>query len=88
MPLDEPGLWTMVEGMKFACQLTEERGAWRGEYTSPGIGPVRVTAPTRAEVLKKLEGEIRYWLELCACSGEAYRDIEIEVLEATSENQD
>lgn len=73
-----------VPRMKFICQLTEKGGAWTGEYVGPDIGPVRVSAPTRAETLRKLEGEIRYWLEICPCTGESYRGIEIEVVEATS----
>ena len=31
------------------------------------------------EALRKMEAEIRYWLEMCPCSGETYRDLEIEV---------
>ncbi len=38
-----------------------------------------VTAPTREEALRKLVGETRYRLELCPCSGEAYRQIEVEL---------
>jgi hypothetical protein len=41
---------------------------------------VRVTAPTRDEALRKMEGEIRYWLEICPCTGESYRDVVIEVV--------
>jgi hypothetical protein len=71
-----------VDEVKFVCQFTERDGGWTGEYTGGDIGPVRVTAPTRMEALRKLEGEIRYWLELCPCTGQAYRDIEIEVVQA------
>ncbi len=68
--------------MRFVCRLTEQSGTWTGEYSGPEIGPVRVTAPSRAEALRKLEGEIRYWLEMCPCTGETYRDITIELEEA------
>lgn len=68
--------------MKFICELRQNGGVWTGEYKGSGIGPIRVTAPTRADAVRKLEGEIRYQFELCACTGEAYRDIEIEVVPA------
>ena len=42
----------------------------------------RVTAATRDETLRKLEAEIRYWLEMCPCRGEAYREVEIEAMPA------
>ena len=65
--------------MKFACQLSESGGAWTAVHTGTDIGPIRVVAPARDEALRKLEGEIRYRLEICPCTGESYRDIEIEV---------
>ncbi len=68
--------------MRFICRLTEQGGTWTGEYAGPEIGPVRVTALSRAEALRKLEGEIRYWLEMCPCTGETYRDITVELEEA------
>jgi hypothetical protein len=74
----------MVTGMRFVCRLTEQDGTWVGQYAGPDLGPVRVTAPSRAEAMRKLEGEIRYWLEMCACTGESYRDITIELAEAPS----
>jgi hypothetical protein len=40
-----------------------------------------VTASTREEVLRKVEAEIRFWLELCPCTGETYREITIEAVE-------
>lgn len=67
--------------MKFACQLRFTDGLWVGEYTGQDVGPVRVTAPTREGTLHKLEGEIRYRLEICPCTGEAYRQIEIEAVD-------
>ena len=68
--------------MKFVCQLKQKNGTWIGEHSGPSIGPIRVVAPTRDEVLRKLEAEIRYWLEMCPCSGEALREIEIEAVPA------
>jgi hypothetical protein len=50
--------------MKFVCQLYEKNGTWTAEHTSPNVGPVSVTASTREEALRKLQAEIRYWLEI------------------------
>ena len=71
-----------IDPMKFICQLTSKNGTWTAEHSGPDIGPVRVTAPTREEVLQKLGAEIRYWLEMCPCTGEAYRNIEMELVES------
>jgi hypothetical protein len=68
--------------MRFICQLSQRDGHWSAEHAGPSIGPIRVTAPTREEALRKLQAEIRYWLEMCPCSGETYRDIQIELAEA------
>lgn len=65
--------------MKFDCQLRFQNGQWKGEHVSPNLGPIRVTAHTREEALRKLEAEIRHWLELCPCTGESYSHIQIEV---------
>ncbi|HTL55777.1 MAG TPA: hypothetical protein VL361_08860 [Candidatus Limnocylindrales bacterium] len=67
--------------MKFVCRLSETDGAWTAEHRSKDIGPIRVSAATRSEVVCKIEEEIRYWLEMCPCSGEAYRDINLEIVE-------
>ena len=68
------------ERMKFICQVQETGGTWTAEHAGPDIGPVRVTAPSRDEALRKLEAEIRYWLEMCPCSGQTYQNIDIELL--------
>ena len=67
--------------MKFVCRISEKNGVWTAEHASPDIGPIRVTAATRDEALRKVEGEIRYWLEMCPCTGETYRNIAIEAME-------
>jgi hypothetical protein len=66
--------------MKFVCQLYEKNGTWTAEHTSPNVGPVSVTASTREEALRKLQAEIRYWLEICPCAGQTYQRIDIEVV--------
>jgi hypothetical protein len=42
---------------------------------------VEVRGATRDEVVAKIEGEIRYRLELCPCTGETYQHIAVEVVE-------
>jgi hypothetical protein len=67
--------------MRFVCQLSQSEGRWSATHTGPNLGPVHVTAPSREEALRKLEAEIRHWLEMCPCSGETYRHIRIELSE-------
>jgi hypothetical protein len=67
--------------MKFVCRISENLGLWTVEHASQDIGPIRVTGTTRDEAVQKMEGEIHYWLEMCPCSGQAYCDLEIELVE-------
>ena len=67
--------------MKYVCRISEKDGVWTAEHASPDIGPVRATGSTREEALQKIEGEIRYCLEMCPCTGEAYRNLTIEAVE-------
>lgn len=69
--------------MKFVCTMVEQGGNWHAEHSSQGIGPVRVDAPSKPEALRKLEQEIRYWLESCPCTGESFRKLDIEIVEAS-----
>src|SRR5881628_2090128 len=78
--VDTPAPQVKIKSVKFICRLSEKDGTWTAEHASQDIGPIRVTAPTRAEVLQKMEGEIRYWLEMCPCTGEAYRNLELELI--------
>jgi len=68
--------------MKFLCRISEKDGAWTVRYAGPDIGPICVTGSTRDDALRKIEEEIRYWLEMCPCSGETYRNLAIEVVES------
>ena len=68
--------------MKFVCRISERGGVWTAEHPSEGVGPIHVTGSTRDEALRKMEGEIHYWLELCPCSGAAYRNLEVELVES------
>jgi hypothetical protein len=80
--LDDVQRAVIIEIVKFACRISEKAGLWTAEHASQDVGPIRVTAPTRDEAVRKMEGEICYWLEMCPCSGEAYRDLQIEVTES------
>lgn len=69
--------------MRFPCTiLRKSDGQWAMRHESSEIGQVEVTAATREQAADKIRGEIRYRLELCPCSGEAYRHIKIEISEA------
>ena len=67
--------------MRFACQVSREGDDWKLEHASEGVGPIQVSAPTREEARRQMEGEIRYWLEMCPCSGESMARLEIEIVE-------
>jgi hypothetical protein len=72
-----------IHSMKFLCHISQKDGLWTVEHASQNVGPIRVSADTREEALRKMDGEIHYWLEMCPCSGQAYRDLEIELVEAS-----
>ena len=66
--------------MRMTCTIKRLPGGWLAEHNSRDAGHVEAKALTRAEVIEKIEGEIRYRLELCPCTGETYRHIEIDVV--------
>jgi hypothetical protein len=67
--------------MKFSCKVVEiAMGQWVAQHSSTDLADVRVTAATREAALTKLRDELRYRLEYCPCTGELYRDVEIEVM--------
>ena len=66
--------------MTFPATLTSESGGrWRAVHESRDVGRVEALADTRDAAIEKLKGEIRYRLELCPCTGESYRHIEVRV---------
>ena len=68
--------------MKFTATVSEcGDGQCSMRHVSSEWGEIEVVAPTREEAMEKLAGEIRYHLELCPCTGESYRHIEIDILE-------
>jgi len=44
-------------------------GVWSVRHSSPALGTVEVSAPTREEALTKMRNELQYRIELCPCSG-------------------
>jgi hypothetical protein len=69
--------------MRFPSTLSPlPNGHWLAVHDGPDVGKVEARAPTRAEAIEKLKGEIRYRLELCPCTGETYQHIQVEVVEA------
>lgn len=56
-------------------------GQWSIRYAGSDTGTVEVTASSREEAVKKMENELRYRLEICPCTGESYKNVQIEVVE-------
>lgn len=67
--------------MRMKCTLAQTSGGWLAVHESREAGRVEVKALTRQEAIEKIEGEIRYRLELCPCTGETYRHIDIDVVD-------
>lgn len=66
--------------MKFTCTMTATPdGRWRADCSDAELGRVSATGDSQDEAVRKLEDELRYRLELCPCSGESYRHIEVEI---------
>ena len=68
--------------MRFSCRVSQsDAGVWTLSYEGADLGRASVTAPTREQALEKMQRELRYRLEMCPCTGEIYKDVEIELLE-------
>jgi len=68
--------------MTFRCNLARtSAGQWSVRHASADTGMVEVTAASRELALEKMRAELRYRLELCPCTGEQYKDIEIDLIE-------
>ena len=66
--------------MKFACTFSQlGRGEWSVRHVGSDVGTVEVTARSQQKALEKMRGELRYRLEICPCTGELYRDVQIEI---------
>ena len=67
--------------MKFPCTVSRlPSGRWSVSHCGADAGQVQVSAETRPEALTKMRRELQYRLELCPCSGESYRHLEIEIV--------
>ncbi len=68
--------------MKFPCMITGRGNSrWSIRYEGKDIGPVEVTAASREEAEEKMRNELRYRLEMCPCTGAAYQNLQIELIE-------
>jgi hypothetical protein len=69
--------------VKFPCTLSRQVGGdWSLRHSSASLGTFQVTAATQEQALEKMQGELRYRLEICPCTGELYKDVEIEISRA------
>ncbi|HKP35536.1 MAG TPA: hypothetical protein VJT71_01670 [Pyrinomonadaceae bacterium] len=70
--------------MKFQCTITQHSdGRWSGQHTSSDMGEIKVIAESREAAIEKMENELRYRVEMCPCTGRAFRNLEIEIVEAS-----
>jgi hypothetical protein len=68
--------------MKLKCTIAQRRdGQCVIRHSSGDAGDVEVTAASREEALAKMLDELRYRLEFCACVGDRYGDLQIELVE-------
>jgi hypothetical protein len=68
--------------MKASCTLSRmPNGAWLVRHSSPALGTVEVSAPSRDEALTKMRNELQYRSEWCPCSGASGDLVELQVSE-------
>ena len=68
--------------MKYQCTITRRHdGRWLAQHTGTDLGAIEVTADTREHVKQDIENELRYRIEMCPCTGRAFRNLEIEFVE-------
>ena len=69
--------------MKYECTIIQQAsGRWSARHTGGDGGTVEVLATSRAEAIQKMENELRYRVEMCPCTGRAFRNLEIEIIDA------
>jgi hypothetical protein len=56
-------------------------GRWSAQHVGAELGTVNAFGESRDAAIEKLRGELRYRLELCPCTGEVFKDLEVEVVE-------
>jgi hypothetical protein len=66
--------------MRAACTLSRRRdGTWLVRHSSPILGTVEVSGPTREATLTKMRDELQYRSEWCPCSGASADTVELQV---------
>ena len=68
--------------MTFHCTISRQpNGPWRITHSGTSVGTVEVSGSSREQAVEKMRNELRYRLELCPCTGEQFKDLEIELLD-------
>ena len=68
--------------MKYQCTISRRSdGRWTAQHSGTDIGAFEVTADTREAAVQNMENELRYRVEMCPCTGRAFRNLEIEFVE-------
>ena len=71
--------------MRFPCIVSRlPNGHWSVTHSGADAGEVQVSAETQPEALDTMRRDLQYRLELCPCSGESYRHLEIEIVAQSS----
>jgi len=67
--------------MTASCTLQLRNGLWLVRHSSPALGTVEVSAPSRDEALTKMRNELQYREEWCPCSGVSGDTVDLQVRE-------
>ena len=68
--------------MRAACTLRRMRdGTWLVRHSSPILGTVQISGPSREAALTKMRDELQYRSEWCPCSGASADTVELQVSE-------
>jgi hypothetical protein len=59
-------------------------GTWLVRHSSPTLGTVEVSGPSREAALAEMRNELQYRSEWCPCSGASADTVELEVSEDAS----
>ena len=71
-----------MKRMKFACTISRRSdGRWSARHAGDDMGTIEVTADSRDAAIEKMENELRYRVEMCPCTGRAFRNLEIEIVD-------
>jgi hypothetical protein len=75
--------------MQLKCTLRRRPdGYWTIRHDGRDAGEVEITATTREEAIAKMLEELRYRLEFCACVGDRYKDLQLELVESSDSGDD